>query len=187
MTIQALHILPKWKSCDVIYGEKKKKWDFTSTTHGARNNSNIFATLYPLVKNQKLSNFLKYSLFFFLRISVFKLDFPPQRPTIHSDAPHPVQLQSSLCPPHPQSAPQASTHPATVPPCVCTHPAPILQHGCWENTSGHLCHVIVHHNAKFFQVRVRAPNHAVTFDLGEEEQGNWRSPYREKTNASSSS
>lgn len=90
------------------------------------------------------------------------------------DAPHPMQPQSGL-PPHPHPrVPLPSTHPATVPACVCTHTAPILQHGCWENTPRHLCHVIVHHNAKFFQVRVRAPDHAVTFDLGEEEKVNGR-------------
>ncbi len=66
--------------------------------------------------------------------------------------------------------PLPSTHPATVPPCVCTHPAPILQHGRWENTSGHLGHVIVHYDAKFLQVRVRAPDHTVTFDLAEQER-----------------
>lgn len=84
------------------------------------------------------------------------------------DAPTPCGPSQACAPP--RVRPLSSTHPATVPPCVCTHPAPILQHGCWENTPRHLRHVVVHHNAKFFQVRVRAPNHAVTFDLGKEEK-----------------
>lgn len=82
----------------------------------------------------------------------------PQCSNIHSEQ-HPPP------PPPPRVQPLASTHPAAVPPCVCAHPAPVLQHGCWENTSRHFGHVVVHHNAKLFQVRVRTPNHAVTFDL----------------------
>ncbi len=61
--------------------------------------------------------------------------------------------------------PSPSTHPATVPSSVCTHPAPILKHGCWEDSPCHLCHVIVHHDAELFQVRVRPAHHAVAFDL----------------------
>lgn len=71
----------------------------------------------------------------------------------------------SMPPPHPVK-PQPITHPATVPPCVCTHPAPILQHGRWEDTPRHLRHVIVHHYAELLQVGVRAPDHAVALYLG---------------------
>lgn len=105
----------------------------------------------------------------FIRNPLFNLDLPHMSQHSLCDAPPTLCSPSQACAP-PRVRPLLSTHPATVPPCVCTHPAPILQHGCWENTSCHLCHVIVHNNAKFLQVRVRAPDHAVAFDLGKEER-----------------
>lgn len=74
--------------------------------------------------------------------------------------------------------PQPITHPATVPPCVCTHPAPILQHGRREDTPRHLRHVIVHHYAELFQVGVRAPDHAVALHLRWREEREYEAPLR---------